>query len=163
MPNDLFGGEAHARASDPQTSHDAAEAVTPGLGAIQQRVEAFAKRQRHGFLDIDLTEALDDLGPSTVRTRRAELVARNVVLDSGRREKPDGATSAHTVWIHRDFVPGAPTVIEPVPPVSGETKAAGKAMAAELAQFATSLRKEGRGMLSGRLEEAADVLRRLSA
>lgn len=152
---------AHARRGDPATSHRAADVVTPGLNAIQRQVEAFAIEKFGGFLDLDLVAAIPDLGPSTLRTRRAELVDRNIILDSGNRKTPEGHASPHTIWIHRNYVAGPGPLREPPAPASREDKALGKAMAEELARYAVSQKAEGR-LFHTRLEEAARIMRLLS-
>ena len=165
MAADLFGEggpKAHARRSDPETSHQAAAAVTPGLNALQQRVEAWAMRQPGGFLDIDACEAMPDLGGSTVRTRRAELAQRNIILDSGKRQKPEGASTPHTVWVHRQFVKDAPPIMEPVDGPSSADRDAARAAAARLDGWARSLKAEGRSMLADGLAEAAEIMRKLA-
>lgn len=160
--SDVQAPRAHARRSDPLTSHQAAEAVTPGLTALQRLVEQFAREHPEGFLDVELCARFENLGDSTMRTRRAELAARNLILDSMRRRKPDGATTPHTVWIHRQFVDGAPPLVEPEPPATNADREAGKAMAGELADGARQMRREGRTMFADQLDEAARLMRRLA-
>lgn len=93
---------AHARGSDPRTSHLAAKAVSPSLTELQGQVESFALScGRHGFTDRDLARHFGDSG-STMRSRRAELTRRGVIEDSGRRTKPEGSGRLHIVWKHRD-------------------------------------------------------------
>jgi hypothetical protein len=166
MPDDLFGGDrAHARRSDPQTSHRAADVVSAGLNAIQRQVEAYGKSRLAGFLDIELVEAIPDLGPSTLRTRRAELVARNILLDSGKRITPEGHSSPHTVWIHRDFVAGAPPVCEPTAPREplspGDIDNA-RALAVQLDGVAKMVRTYGLVGCEQVAEDAAALLRRIT-
>lgn len=161
----LFDGpeRAHARHTDPQTSHRAAAAVTPGLPELQAVVERYALGQAQGFLDVKLCEALPDLGPSTLRTRRAELTARNIILDSGRRLTPDGATTPHTVWIHRSFVAAPPAIREAETSASiADLKARGRVAAAELDKGADQMQREGRGVWAGQLREFAQLMRDLS-
>lgn len=163
MPPDLFG-QAHARRTDPETSHQAAAAVTPGLPALQVAVEGFAVQQPGGFMDADLVEARPDIGPSTLRTRRAELTARNIILDSGRRMRPEGAATPHTVWIHRSFVADPPPLKDAeAPAVSiSELKERGRAAASELDKGADQMHSEGRAMWAAQLREIAQLMRDLS-
>jgi hypothetical protein len=82
----------YARLTDPQTSHDAADAVE-NVSATQSAILlilAFAKT------DQDLVDAYYSMAgaglapnasPSGIRSRRAELVKRGLVVDSGRRVK----------------------------------------------------------------------------
>lgn len=162
---DLFnegGPQAHARSTDPLTSHQAAAAITPGLNSLQHRVEEWALRQTQGFLDIDACEAMPDLGGSTVRTRRAELAQRNIILDSGRRQKPEGASTPHTVWVHRSFVADAPPILEPVSPASTAEREQGRATAAQMDGWARQMKAEGRSMFADGLTEAAQLMRKLA-
>jgi len=159
MPHDQL---AHARRTDPLTSHQAAEAVTLGLPELQALVEQVAICFPDGFTDVDLITARPDLGPSTLRTRRAELVARNIVLDSMRRVRPDGHTQLHTVWIHRSFVTNPPEICEPVRPATPADKAEALAMAAKLENEARSCRAQGLAMFADFLTECAQMMRRLA-
>lgn len=161
MPDDLFVGQAHARNSDPEPSHEAAAAITPGLRDLQQLVERFAIGKPQGFMDLELCRWREDLGESTLRTRRAELVARNIILDSGRRIRPGGKV-AHTVWIHRKFVPDAPDVREPPKPASSEDKAKALDMAANLDREAASCRRQGLTAFSDFLSDCAQMMRALA-
>lgn len=76
-----------ARRTDPQTSHDAAEAVTY-VTKTQTYILRVLKRPR---TDSQLVEAYRKLkrapraSESGIRSRRAELVAKGLVVDSGRR------------------------------------------------------------------------------
>lgn len=162
---DLFGQggqSAHARRTDPETSHQAAAFVTPGLNALQERVEGWSRSVPGGFLDLDACEAMPDLVGSTVRTRRAELAQRNIILDSGRRRKPEGASTPHTVWIHRSFVPDAPPILEPVTPTSTADKESGRATAAQLDGWARQMKAEGRAAFAEGLAQAAETMRKLA-
>lgn len=163
MSSDLFADRAHARASDPQTSHEAAAAVTPGLPALQASVEVSALRFPDGFTDIDLIESRRDLGPSTVRTRRCELAARNIILDSGRRAVPEGHTQRHTVWVHRSFVPDAPAIQPPPGPPQAADRTEGLATAHRMDGWAAQMRAEGRAMFADQLIDAAKLMRSLCA
>lgn len=98
---------AHARRTDPGTSHEAARAVTPGITELQAVVERYAlERGPEGFTDAAMSDALDDAS-STFRTRRSELTVRGIILDSGRRAKHGDSDRNRIVWVHRSFVPGA--------------------------------------------------------
>lgn len=157
---------AHARRSDPGTSHEAAAAVTRwGLLPLQRIVEAYASRFGDGFYDVDLCEAHPDIGESTLRTRRAELVARNILLPHG-KGKPAGSTTNHTKWIHRNFATGlVPDVVEPpapaAPEVEPDLRSDALTMAAKLDAYSTTQRNEGRVYLSNELAEAARIMRGL--
>ena len=89
---------AHARRTDPTTSHEAAAVVTPELTRIQQNVLAFARRMKPlGFTDLVMERQLQD-SRSTLRSRRAELVTKGLIVDTGQRDRaPDDARS-RIVW-----------------------------------------------------------------
>lgn len=165
MSDDLFdppGGAAHARRTDPETSHDAADSVTPDLRQLQARVADYAKRRgRLGFTDAQMSNDLQDPG-STLRTRRSELTARNIILDSGERRTFGESARQRIVWVHRDFVKNPPAICEPPKPATDEDRADGRDMATKLAGYAASMKKEGRTMFADELNEAADIMRRLA-
>ena len=98
---------AHARNSDPATSHEAADSVTDKIRASQEAVRLVLDRFPQGLTDTDLIEEygkLSALGwvprqsPSGLRTRRSELVRRGTVVDSGNRALlPTGRRAV--VWV----------------------------------------------------------------
>ena len=90
--------EAHARRDDIDTSHEAAEAVTPHIRELQARVLAFAKdRGAAGFTDVDLNRHFGT-GLSTYRTRRSELVDKGLIEDSGERVRAGESGRRHALW-----------------------------------------------------------------
>lgn len=97
---DLFGDvpyepAAHARRTDPSTSHEAASKFTAKkLTEIQQQVLLLFKSRRE-LTDLDLQQAFNFSG-STHRTRRSELVERGLVRNSGRKKFQDG--SNRIIW-----------------------------------------------------------------
>lgn len=91
--------QAHARRSDPHTSHAAAKAVTPEITRKQQAVMAFARsRDPAGFTDLELEEHFHDSG-STYRTRRRELVDLGQLRDSGETMRHKGDTRHRVIWV----------------------------------------------------------------
>lgn len=76
---------AHARRSDPPTSHEAAASLTPE--ALQDSQKAVLEMlERYGpRTDTDLVALVRDYSSSRVRTARAELVTLGRVADSGQR------------------------------------------------------------------------------
>lgn len=94
---------AHARRTDPQTSHDAAASIAADQLRDSQRAVLDVLRH-HGPIDDHTLEGiygmLDQLPPQSVsglRTRRRELVERGLVADTGERVKlPSGRTAI--VW-----------------------------------------------------------------
>ena len=80
-----------ARTTDPETSHEAAESVTPMIRMSQLNIlRAFRWYGR--MTDYELIEAgypatrLPHQSPSGLRTRRNELVKAGLLEDSGKRE-----------------------------------------------------------------------------
>lgn len=154
---------AHARRDDPKTSHEAAAVVTPHMTEIHRLVQSFALERPDGFLDVALVEQFPHLGPSTLRTRRSELTARNVILDSMRRETPAGHSTPHTIWIHRSFVDAPPPLVDPPAPITGDDRSAARRIAGELVEAARVAQTYGLVGCSKVATEAAAMLRRLSA
>jgi hypothetical protein len=71
------------------------------LSRVQQEVMAYAlKRGALGFTDEQLAQAFYTQ-QSTHRTRRAELCAKGLIIDSGRRRGETGRK--HTIWVHADY------------------------------------------------------------
>lgn len=91
---------AHARRTDPPTSHAAAAALTPDTLRKSQAEVLNILRQGPMHDQRIAATALawhSKQSPSGLRTRRAELVAAGLVEDSGRRETlPSGRGSV--VW-----------------------------------------------------------------
>lgn len=157
MAKDLF---AHARNTDPDTSHEAAAAVTPDLRAIQARVEAYARAAGYaGFTDAEMDADLDGTGGSTLRTRRAELTARNVVLDSGKRRTFGDSPRRRIVWLHRAFVTNPPPIVEAPRVLTKEERGRGLAHATALEAGARQMRLEGRSAFAQQLTDAATYIR----
>lgn len=86
---------AHARRTDPSTSHDAARSLTKG-GLSYAQASVLAQLHARGpMTDARLVELVTAVHPrmshSGIRTRRAELVAQGRVRDSGARQRlPSG-------------------------------------------------------------------------
>lgn len=155
--------QAHARRSDPATSHEAADAVTPELKELQALVEQYALTAAdNGFTDASLEEFLGDAG-STYRTRRAELTARNIILNSGQTRTFGESTRQRIVWVHRRFVLDAPPICEPPTPASPEDRNAARAKAARFDEVAKQMDREGRIGLATEFREGAALLRKLIA
>lgn len=90
---------AKARNTDPITSHLAAESVRD-VTATQEYV---LKALRKARTDVELVEAYNSLktapraSESGIRSRRAELVRKGMVVDTGRRVRLDSGRYA-IVW-----------------------------------------------------------------
>jgi hypothetical protein len=98
---DLFG--AHARSTDPQTSHEAARTVNVTRG---QKIVLNEFMMYHEMTDEQLIVALQvrqdscpdaKLSDSGARSRRAELVAIGILKDTGRRAKTNTGRKT-TIW-----------------------------------------------------------------
>lgn len=88
--------EAFARASDPETSHHAAESVSARLRELQAAVLGYAYINPEGFNHVELNQYFSTQS-STYRTRCSELVAKGYIRDSGERETI-GSGRRHVVW-----------------------------------------------------------------
>lgn len=102
QPTLLDDATAHARRDDPETSHAAAASLTSQRLRQSQREVLLAMRALGPCSDTTLLDRYPGFGlshqsPSGLRTRRAELVARGLVVDSGKRERlPTGRMAI--VW-----------------------------------------------------------------
>lgn len=95
MSRDIFN--AHARATDPQTSHNAAESVH---SLNERRAAVLDVLQRYGpMTDQEIANAYEgpDQSPSGLRTRRKELVDMGLVRPAGFTRKLSTGRSAN-VW-----------------------------------------------------------------
>lgn len=92
---DLFSEpqQAHARRSDPETSHEAAAKITKKLTELQEQVLLLFRV--HGQLtDLDL-DRMAGTGRSTFRTRRSELTKLGYVVFV-KKVHQEGGT--HSLW-----------------------------------------------------------------
>ena len=96
---------ALARTTDPETSHAAAASIT-GLTARQDAVLRVFKRNRFPMTDVSLCAMYENSvrrgvvpaqSVSGIRTRRAELVDRGLLVDSGNRARLASGRKA-IVW-----------------------------------------------------------------
>lgn len=72
---------AHARRTDPETSHEAAASIDRIRESQEAVLEAL---RRHGpMIDEELVERVSGQSPSGIRSRRAELVVKGMVRFSG--------------------------------------------------------------------------------
>lgn len=91
---DLTDGEgslplfAHARRSDPKTSHQAAASLSSD-SLRESQAMVLGVLERYGPMpDFELVPLLNGkLSPSGARTRRSELAEKGVVVDTGKRIK----------------------------------------------------------------------------
>jgi len=85
----LFGGSAHARRTDPETSHEAAGRLKQeDLSRGQKRVLCVMHEAAPATDEVLLEASVAlrvKISPSGFRTRRTELVAKGLVEDSGGR------------------------------------------------------------------------------
>lgn len=96
--DDLFTQSARARRSDPDTSHQAANDISPMLRETQRQVLFFAaKCGRSGFIDPDMGEHFGSI-TSTWRTRRSELVGFGMIEDTGERATVGPRGRRFAVW-----------------------------------------------------------------
>jgi hypothetical protein len=91
LPDDLF------RRTDPQTSRDAAKTVVPYLNAIQATVlREVRDAGGQGMTDYELEQRLGNTS-ATMRSRRAELVAKGLIRNSGMLRRQ--AKTNRIVWV----------------------------------------------------------------
>lgn len=164
MSGGLFD-QAHARRTDPDTSLEAAAVASQGIERQRNLVLAYAKgRGDKGFMDVDLEEAHPLESDSGLRTRRSELTARNIILDSGRRDRAAGSNRKRIVWMHRDWVDNPPPERE-APPNAAQTdvlKGEAHQAAARLRQHAAYLKRQyGLAALANDLDSVAELLSNL--
>ena len=102
----MYQDQAHrlSRTSDPDTSKEAAESVAPKLSRLQGLVLQYAiECGEFGFTDPELTEVMcmslqgREYATSTWRSRRAELVRKGKIEDSGKRHKRESGRN-HIIW-----------------------------------------------------------------
>ena len=84
-----------------QTSIDAAQSIVPSLTEIQNAVLQYANTMPTGFTDDQMNRHFQSYG-STYRTRRAELTAKNLIVDSGKVSRLPSGRNA-TVWLLAKF------------------------------------------------------------
>ena len=97
---------AHARNSDPQTSHDAADSVQD-LTEVQNRIMQLFDKY-HSMSDEELIVAYAKQfasyfpsSESSLRSRRSELTHKGFLVDSGRKSVTK-AGRATTIWQSAD-------------------------------------------------------------
>lgn len=96
-------GPAHARRTDPDTSHRAAREVTPHLDTIRAEVERWALGcGPEGFIDEELSAAFEASDSSSYRTRRAELTDAGRIVFSGRK-RLNSSMRQCMIWMHASF------------------------------------------------------------
>lgn len=157
--DDLFAipDRAHARRTDPETSHAAAKVVDPHLQQIRDRVAFFARQCGEiGFIDEELSAKFGAEASSSYRTRRNELTVAGEIVDSGRKKK-NGSGRDCIVWVHRNFL-SAPPKMPPMSSIDTKVAMAFRNMEAGARQ----MRNEGRIGFAEQIEEALKVLKPLA-
>ena len=84
----LFDPHTRARAGDPDTSHDAARSLDAATVRASQEAVLTFLRERGPMTDYELVRRYDReprQSESGLRTRRSELTAAGLVLDTGSR------------------------------------------------------------------------------
>ena len=96
-PPDLMAGDEQPE-EPVNTSAAAYEAILPRKGTLQGRIlEYLEGRGFQGATDEKMQQDLE-MNPSTQRPRRGELVAKGLVVDSGRRSELRTGRKA-IVWV----------------------------------------------------------------
>ena len=89
---------AHARNSDPETSHQAAASIPSAAIRESQEMVLEALRGYGPMPDFHLVPLLASrMSPSGIRSRRSELVTLGKVVDTGKRVRTDSGRQA-IVW-----------------------------------------------------------------
>ncbi len=92
--------QAYARRTDPSTSWAAANSLDPEHLRESQKIVLAILQDQGPMTDDELVEIARDLSPSGARTRRAELVDKGMVYDTGERALlPSGRRAI--VWAAR--------------------------------------------------------------
>lgn len=98
---------ALSRTDDPETSRVSA-GEKDNLSRLRQMVlDEFERVGRRGMTDavLESLERSRREKQTSLRKRRQDLVQLGIVVDSGRREVPYGATKSRIVWVLTKFVP----------------------------------------------------------
>jgi hypothetical protein len=99
IDSDLFE-RALARRSDPQTSHDAADTVTPSLTHLEQMVYAALKNAWFHGLTIDELVTVTHLEKVTVSPRLRPLCEKGLVREA-HFTRAGKSGRQQTVWLAR--------------------------------------------------------------
>lgn len=87
--------DPRARTTDPDTSRDAARAVTQHAGALRERIlQEFSLSDR--MTDEELIERIPDIYWPTLKKRRSELTGLGLLIPDGKRDNSRGR--AMTIW-----------------------------------------------------------------
>jgi hypothetical protein len=85
---DLFEAYTRARSTDPETSHQAAEAIVPKISEIQRDILDLLSQEsdaERGLTDYEIESRFGNY-TSTYRTRRAELTEMGLIRAAGTRK-----------------------------------------------------------------------------
>lgn len=83
-----WADEAHARNTDPHTSHDAAHSIPSEKIRLSQQHILNILKTYGPLTDTKIFERIQiKMSPSGARSRRAELVDHRLVVDTGVRER----------------------------------------------------------------------------
>jgi hypothetical protein len=89
---DLHPTWTRSRATDPGTSHEAAEAIAPHVSQLQREILTYFAHFDingsffgDGLTDLELERLFSGRSPSSVRTRRSELAQMGLLEPAGTR------------------------------------------------------------------------------
>lgn len=92
-------GEAYARSQDPETAHDAADAMEGTLAARREKQVHDGLRAHPAGLTCHELVRVTGIPYESITPRIAPLRRKAMVEDTGlRRLKPDGSGKPSTVW-----------------------------------------------------------------
>lgn len=87
------------------TSREAAEAIAPKLGHLQNMVLAAVKsRGAYGLTPEELAGSRD-IDRVSVQPRFSELKAKGLIVDSGRRRQNPSSRKRAVVWVAKEYAP----------------------------------------------------------
>ena len=90
--------QAHARKTDPVTSHEAAEAITPSLNKIEQGIyDALCSFLPKGATSDEISEA-SGIQYRTVTPRLKPMCKKGFVVDSGEHKRGDSGRR-QIIWM----------------------------------------------------------------
>ena len=90
--------QAHARKTDPVTSHEAAEAITPSLNKIEQGIyDALCSFLPKGATSDEIVEA-SGIQYRTVTPRLKPMCRKGFVVDSGEHKRGDSGRR-QIIWM----------------------------------------------------------------
>lgn len=89
--------KAYARSTDPVTSHEAAEAVSPSLPTLDDQIIAYLKTRPDGATSLEISDAIGRTRVSVSPCLRP-LERLGMVIDTGEKRKSDATGFKGLIW-----------------------------------------------------------------